>query len=257
VQTLVFTGIGVVKQKSPTTKLEPRRAVQDSSSSARGASGAGGPKASPTEIISAEFIAGAGPGSELPAPTGVEIAFAGRSNVGKSSLINALIERKSLVRTSSTPGSTRQINLYEARARDGAVFRLVDLPGYGFAKRSKAELAAWASLIERYLKTRVTLAAVVIIVDVRRGLEPDDQELIEFIETASFVTRRPVGVVLVATKLDKVPRSAQRAEVQRIEKSAGRKVLGFSAITGEGRRDLWATLRRVTLGAPPPPPQRG
>src|SRR5437870_9571841 len=97
----------------------------------------------PFRIIGAEFLAGAGPGSSLPAPVMAEIAFAGRSNVGKSSLINAIIGRKSLVRTSSTPGSTRQINLYEARAADGARFHLVDLPGYGFTKRSKAEQAAW------------------------------------------------------------------------------------------------------------------
>lgn len=202
----------------------------------------------PNEIVAAEFVAGAGPGSDLPAPTGAEIAFAGRSNVGKSSLINALVQRKSLVRTSSTPGSTRQVNLFEVRARDGAVFRLVDLPGYGFAKRSKAEQEAWAHLIERYLKTRVTLAVVVIIVDVRRGLEDDDRELIEFIETASGAARRPVEVVVVATKLDKVPRSSARTSLERVGKTAGRKVLGFSAETGEGRRELWGALRRLTLG---------
>jgi GTP-binding protein len=204
----------------------------------------------PNEIVAAEFIAGAGPGSDLPAPTGAEIAFAGRSNVGKSSLINTLVQRKSLVRTSSTPGSTRQVNLFEVRARDGAVFRLVDLPGYGFAKRSKAELEAWGHLIEKYLKTRVTLAVVVIIVDVRRGLEDDDRELIEFIETATGASRRPVEVVLVATKLDKVPRSSARTSLERVGKSAGRKVIGFSAETGEGRRELWGALRRLTLGTP-------
>lgn len=203
----------------------------------------------PNEIVAAEFVAGAGPGSDLPAPTGAEIAFAGRSNVGKSSLINALVQRKSLVRTSSTPGSTRQVNLFEVRARDGAVFRLVDLPGYGFAKRSKAEQDAWAHLIEKYLKRRVTLAVVVIIVDVRRGLEDDDRELIEFIETASEAARRPVEVVVVATKLDKVPRSSARTSLERVAQGAGRKVIGFSAETGDGRRELWGALRRLTLGS--------
>lgn len=207
----------------------------------------------PNEIVSAEFVAGAGPGSELPAPTGTEIAFAGRSNVGKSSLINALVQRKSLVRTSSTPGSTRQVNLFEVRARDGAVFRLVDLPGYGFAKRSKAEQEAWAGLIEKYLKKRVTLAVVVIIVDVRRGLEDDDRELIEFVEAASGAARRPVEVVVVATKLDKVARSTRRSSVEQVAKGAGRRVVGFSAETGDGRRELWGILRRLTLGAPTAP----
>lgn len=207
-------------------------------------------KQDPTDILAADFVAGAGPGSDLPAPTGTEIAFAGRSNVGKSSLINTLLQRKSLVRTSSTPGSTRQVNLYEARARDGAVFRLVDLPGYGFAKRSKAEQSAWATLIERYLVSRVTLAVVVVIVDVRRGLEDDDRELIEFIESSQQADRRPVEIVIVATKLDKVPRSARRSSVDKFVKGAGRRVIGFSAETGEGRREIWAALRRLTVGSP-------
>ena len=136
--------------------------------------------ADPYRVVGASFIAGAGPGSSLPPPTQAEIAFAGRSNVGKSSLLNALVERRSLVRTSSTPGSTRQVNLFEARAADGAVFSLVDLPGYGFAKRSRSETATWAALIEGYIGARPTLAAVVLIVDVRRGLEDDDRELIAF-----------------------------------------------------------------------------
>jgi GTP-binding protein len=91
-------------------------------------------------IVEAQFVAAQGiSGGSLPAPTFTEIAFAGRSNVGKSSLINALVERKSLVRTSSTPGCTRQVNVFETRAKDGTVLHLVDLPGYGYAQRSKDE----------------------------------------------------------------------------------------------------------------------
>ena len=210
------------------------------------------PPADPHRIVAAEFLAGAGPGSSLPAPSHAEIAFAGRSNVGKSSLINTLLSRKSLVRTSSTPGSTRQINLYEARAADGAVFHLVDLPGYGFTHRSKGERTAWASLIEGYLGTRSTLAAVVILVDVRRGLEDDDRELIAFIDAATPPSRRPVQVVLVATKLDKEPRSARKTALRRLQEGGARKVLGFSSVTGEGREDLWRALRRAALGEPPP-----
>lgn len=201
-------------------------------------------------IVSASFLGGAGPGSELPAPTYVEIAFAGRSNVGKSSLINTLVERKNLVRVSSTPGSTRQLNLYEARAKDKTVFHLVDLPGYGFTRRSKSETASWKALIEGYLTTRATLAAMVIIVDVRRGLEPDDRELVLFAESAAAV-RRPGGkpgieVIVVATKLDKLPRASRRTALERLAKSAGRPLLGFSSETGEGKEALWATLRRAT-----------
>jgi GTP-binding protein len=202
----------------------------------------------PHRIISAEFLAGAAPGSFLPAPICVEIAFGGRSNVGKSSLINTLVERKNLVRTSSKPGSTRQINQYEARAADGLRLHLIDLPGYGFTRRSKTEQSAWAGLIEGYLQSRVTLAAVVVLVDIRRGLEPDDQELIDFVETAKEVTRRPVEVLVVATKLDKVPRSARKTALAALVKATGRRVIGFSSETAEGRVELWRALRKASFG---------
>lgn len=206
------------------------------------------PGQDPHRIISAEFLAGAAPGSFLPAPICVEIAFGGRSNVGKSSLINTLVERKNLVRVSSKPGSTRQINQYEAKAADGVRVHLIDLPGYGFTRRSKTEQSAWAGLIEGYLQSRVTLAVVVVLVDIRRGLEPDDQELIDFVETAKKVTRRPVEVLVVATKLDKVPRSARKTALSALVKSTGRKVIGFSSETTEGRVELWRELRKASFG---------
>jgi GTP-binding protein len=221
----------------------------------------------PFRIVHADFLAAAAPSpvgtpnapgaGALPAPVTAEIAFAGRSNVGKSSLINALLERKNLVRVSQTPGSTRQLNLYEARAADGAMFHLVDLPGYGFTRRSKAETASWAGLVEGYIRTRVTLAAVVILCDARRGLEDDDRELIAFVEGAREVTRRPVEVIVAATKLDKLPRSAQGPAVAAIKKSVRtdpatpRTVIGFSSVTGDGRRALWSALRRAALGSAP------
>lgn len=208
-------------------------------------------KPDPFRIVSAEFLAGAAPGSSLPAPTQAEIAFAGRSNVGKSSLINTLCSRKGLVRTSSTPGSTRQINLYETRAADGTTLHLVDLPGYGFTARSKAEKSAWGALIEGYLAARPTLAAVVLLVDVRRGVEDDDRELIEFVDAAQLPSRRPVEVLIVATKLDKEPRSARKTALRRVQDAAGRKVLGFSSVTAEGREELWRALRRAALGEAP------
>lgn len=249
--------------------------------SARAPKASAAERLDPLQIVDASFLAGAGPGSQLPAPTSAEIAFAGRSNVGKSSLINTLIERKGLVRTSSKPGSTRQINLYEARARDGAVFHLIDLPGYGFTLRSKAETASWGDLIEGYLRERVTLAAVVLLVDVRRGLEPDDLELVAFIDSVGSRSRRPVDVIVVATKLDKVPRSAQRSALDKVAKQlrgpapaagatpgaaaavsgeartrpgARREVIGFSSETGEGKRALWLAIRRIALGSAPASP---
>lgn len=205
----------------------------------------------PLRIVDARFVAAAVVLGSLPPPVGIEIAFAGRSNVGKSSLINALVERKNLVRTSSKPGATRQLNVFEARARDGVVLSFVDLPGYGYAQRSKSERKTWAALIDDYLTTRVTLAAVVLIVDARRGLEDDDAELVEFITTMRIPSRRPVEVILVATKVDKLPRSAWRGEVERIGKSAGRRVLGFSAETGEGRDDVLRAIRKCAFGAQP------
>ena len=213
-------------------------------------SGAEAPKTKkldPYQIVDASFLAGAAAGSSLPAPTMAEIAFAGRSNVGKSSLINSLVERKGLVRTGATPGVTRQINLFEARARDGAVFHLIDLPGYGYSKVSKTERLAWQNLIEKYLRTRVTLAVLVLLVDVRRGVEEDDAQLIEFVDEMSTAQRLPVEVVIVATKIDKLGVAARRSALAAIAKQAGRKVLGFSAETGEGRTELWRLLRKATF----------
>lgn len=217
-------------------------------------------------IVAAEFLAGAGPGGTLPPPVHAEIAFAGRSNVGKSSLINTLVQRKGLVRTGATPGLTRQINIFEARAADGTILHLVDLPGYGFAKRSKAETASWQALIEGYLGTRATLAALVLIVDVRRGIEEDDQALLEFLDAPAQVSRRPVQILLVATKLDKLPRNAQKPAIEKLRKLTKRKVYGFSAETGDGREELLRALRRAALGegagetkgaAPAPDDQNG
>lgn len=221
-------------------------------------SGAATPKSKkldPYQIVDAKFIAGAASGSSMPPPTMAEIAFAGRSNVGKSSLINSLVERKGLVRTGATPGVTRQINLFEARARDGAVFHLMDLPGYGYSKVSKGERSAWQTLIENYLRTRVTLAALVLLVDVRRGVEEDDAQLIEFVDEASTAQRHPVEVIIVATKVDKLGVAARRTAIAEIAKNAKRKVLGFSSETGEGRAELWRLLRKATFrGVPTPDP---
>jgi GTP-binding protein len=203
-----------------------------------------------THVVGAQLAAAAARAQDLPPPTGVELAFAGRSNVGKSSLMNCLLERKNLVRTSSTPGCTRQVALFEARTSDGALLTLADLPGYGYAKRSKSERQAWAELVERYLLERATLAVVVVVVDVRRGLEADDLDLLKMLAEAPRVSRRPLEVVLVGTKLDKLPASAHKPALERLRKQAGRRVIGFSAKTKAGRDELWRALRRAAgLGA--------
>lgn len=200
-----------------------------------------------TDILEADFLASASALEQLPPPIIAEVAFAGRSNVGKSSLINTLVARKKLVRTSSTPGCTRGINVFRIKLRirrdqeksSPAELDLVDLPGYGFARRSKSERKSWGPLIESFLSGRPGLRAVVVIVDVRRGPEPDDMQLIEYLEALR------VPIILAATKLDKLPRSKQKLALQKIEREAGRRPLGFSAESRDGREQLWSALRRA------------
>lgn len=198
----------------------------------------------PRRIVEATFRAGATAPDQVPPPTGVEIAFAGRSNVGKSSLLNALCQRKNLVRTSSTPGCTRQISFFEARTKDGAVATLVDLPGYGYAKRSKQERLAWAGLIEDYLLGRPTLKVVVALVDARRGLEPDDEQLFELLNDQPRVRRPPLNIVGVATKLDKVPNSQRESVVAALRHKLGGSAFGVSTELPDTILRLWVALRK-------------
>jgi len=203
-------------------------------------------------IVNAEFTAAAKGQVELPPPTLIEIAFAGRSNVGKSSLLNKLMNRRNLARTSSTPGCTRQINFFSVRTAQGMNLCLVDLPGYGFARRSKEERKLWAELIDGYLLGRPTLRAVALLVDVRRGLEEDDLGLLEMLETGSAESRQPIRPLIVATKLDKL-RSGERAAALAKIKAPGASVFGFSTDLPETVSALWATLERrvgVAVEAP-------
>jgi len=195
-------------------------------------------------IVSAEFSAAAKGQAELPPPLQIEIAFAGRSNVGKSSLLNKLMNRKNLARTSSTPGCTRQINFFSVRTAQGIHLSLVDLPGYGYAKRSKDERKLWAELIDGYLIERPTLRAVAVLVDVRRGLEPDDLGLIEMLESGSTSGGRAnFKTLIVATKLDKLRAGERAAAIAKI-KAPGAAVFGFSTELPETASALWASLER-------------
>jgi GTP-binding protein len=153
-----------------------------------------------------------------------------------------------LVRVGRTPGTTRQVNFFRTRASDGLELVLVDLPGYGFAKRGKAERKDWGTLVETYLTERVTLRAVVLLVDVRRGVESEERELVEFIETAGSARRRKPEILLVATKADKVPSAQRKPMVSRVGAPLGVRAIGFSAETGDGREDLWRRLRGVVVG---------
>jgi GTP-binding protein len=198
------------------------------------------------EVRDARFLSAAMALSDMPPPAYAEIAFAGRSNVGKSSLINCLVARKKLVRTSRTPGCTRGINLFrvELKGTDIATLDLVDLPGYGYAKRSKQERRSWGPLIERFLRERAGLRAVVVIIDVRRGFEEDDLDFVAFL--------RQLGVtpIVVATKIDKLPVSKRKPALARLAKEAGERVHGLSAIDGTGRDELWSRLLRAASIAP-------
>lgn len=206
-----------------------------------------------TRVVHAEFAAGAVEASQLPPPTVLEVAFAGRSNVGKSSMLNAMMQRRGLVRTSNTPGCTRQLNVFDLRCADGLTLRFVDLPGYGWAKRSKAERTQWQSMIEGYLRTRAGLRAVVLLVDVRRGVEEEEQQLVDFLrEPRQTSDPRPLEVILVATKIDKLGAAARKPALEAVRKgarglAAGASVIGFSSVTGEGREPVWDRIRRALL----------
>ena len=197
----------------------------------------------PIDVLDAEFVAGATTIGQLPAPTFAEIAFAGRSNVGKSSLINSLVRRRKLVRTSSAPGCTRAVNIFRVRLRtDGneGHLDLVDLPGYGYAQRSKAERRAWGPLIEGFLSGRPGLRGAVVILDIRRGAQEEDLQLLEFLESVD------VSPVVVATKIDKLPASKRKLALAQLQQELGIPVTAYSAVTGEGREALWERLLTVS-----------
>ena len=193
-------------------------------------------------ILTAEFIRScAGPEQflkgELP-----EVAFIGRSNVGKSSLINSLLQRKGLAKVSRTPGKTRMVNLFRITSDDTGLARfvLVDLPGYGYAKVSKALRAQWAPLIEQYLDGSEQLRAVVLLVESRVLSEQDSQT----IAWLSSVGRPPI---VVATKVDKLKMSERISALRQLQEGLGLvegdAVIPYSAVTGEGRDRLWAVLK--------------
>jgi len=172
-----------------------------------------------------------------------EIAFLGRSNVGKSSLLNRLLQRKNLARTSSTPGKTRLLHFYRVTGEERSLL-FVDLPGYGYAKVSMRERQQWKPLIEDYLSYRPVLAGAVLLHDVRRDFSQDEVDILE------WLNQRGIANVLVLTKLDKLrpgKRSNRVRELRRAIEGDAARVIVTSAVKGEGIEELWAVLDRFVV----------
>ncbi|WP_054956399.1 ribosome biogenesis GTP-binding protein YihA/YsxC [Paenibacillus dakarensis] len=195
------------------------------------------------KVTKSEFVISAVGPDQYPADALPEVALAGRSNVGKSSLINRMLARKNLARTSSTPGKTQQLNYY--RAND-AVY-LVDFPGYGYAKVSKSQRAAFGEMIERYLLNREELKLVLLVVDLRHPPSKDDVSMYEWLQ---YYNR---DVCVVATKADKIPRSRWPKHMKMVKETLGFKphhsMVLFSSETGLGKDELWETIQSYTHGA--------
>ena len=182
-----------------------------------------------------EFAGAIGEPGQAPPGDLPQVAIAGRSNVGKSSLINALLGRSKLARVSKRPGKTQEINFYDVDGR----FYLVDLPGYGFAKAPSEVRQKWGPLIESYLATSRRLLGVVVLVDSRHGPTDDDAQMVD------YLARLEIPALFVLTKVDKLNRSGQKQALREARKALGvpeDQLLATSALTGEGTDDLLDSL---------------
>lgn len=192
-------------------------------------------------IKSAELETVCGITSKLPENHLPEFAFAGKSNVGKSSLINALMNRKSLARTSSQPGKTQTINFYLMNN----AWYYVDLPGYGYAKVSKEIKAKWGQMIERYLKRTANLRAIFLLIDIRHEPSANDREMYEWILANGYEP------VIIATKADKISRGKYQKHISMVKKGLqvrpGTEVFLFSALNKLGRDEIWSYLDTLLI----------
>ena len=180
--------------------------------------------------------------SKLPENCLPEVAFAGKSNVGKSSLINALVNRKSLARTSGQPGKTQTINFYNVNKE----LYIVDLPGYGYAKVSKEVAAKWGPMIENYLPTSQQLRMVFLLIDIRHKPTDNDVQMYRWILSNGF------SPVIIATKADKLKRSQIKKQLDVLKNTLrvieGVPIIPFSAVTKQGREEIWSLIEEFALG---------
>lgn len=177
--------------------------------------------------------------SVLPKNEKAEVAFAGKSNVGKSSLINSLVNRKALARTSAQPGKTQTINFYNINEE----LYLVDLPGYGYAKVSQSEKEKWAKLIERYLHGSAQLRAVFLLVDIRHEPGANDKTMYD------WICHNGYEPIIIATKMDKIKRSQLQKQIKQIRQGLqvrpGTQVIPFSSQTKQGVQEVWAVIEEL------------
>lgn len=188
--------------------------------------------------MDAKFILSAAKVEQFPESNLPEIAFAGRSNVGKSSMINKLLNKKSLVKVGNTPGKTRLINFFEIENK----FMFTDLPGYGYAAVSKAEKAAWGKLIEKYFALRRQLALCVLLLDIRRTPNDDDLRMLDAMQLSNIET------IAVLTKADKLSGNGKAKQIKIISdtlKIDKKNLIMFSSVTGLGKDDLWNVIKGV------------
>ena len=187
--------------------------------------------------VPAKFVISAAKPADFPPPRLPELAVVGRSNVGKSSLINALVGQDGLARTSRTPGRTRLLNWFEVDGR----FHLVDLPGYGYAAVDREMRAGWQPLIEEYLSKRDALAGVLLLIDVRRGPEAEELDFVPWLED------KKIPIVVALTKSDKLPKNKRMIEVAKAKKTLAlkRDPIAVSAQSGDGIDQVWRSLDKL------------